>query len=212
MKNKTIDSQSFFRTFNANHTNDSFDIYVDEKLFNTDLLYKDFSVYTPITEGKHIVSLTLNGDSNIVTTREIFIKSHKIYTLIISINTKNLLSNLYFIEDIRKKIPNNCSLVRIGNFCLQKETLAFSFIDSTKSFKKVFSTAVTHYVSFLEGNFKMCSWYSQTHEHFIEDTELLFKPYRIYTIYIIGDGSSNYPFECVRSIDGSSFLSFIESP
>ncbi len=184
MKNQTICSQSFFRTFNANSTNESFDIYIDDKLFSKDILYKDFSAYVPITEGKHIVSLTLNGNATIIASRDIYIKYHQIYTLIIAINNKTLLTNLYFIEDIRKKIPTDNSLVRIGNFCSQKDMLIFSFSDSNKIFRKVFPTATTHYIAFAEGTFTICSNYTDNNDPFIPETELLFKPYRIYTIYI----------------------------
>ena len=208
MKNENISSQSFFRTFNGNCTNNSFDIYVDDKLFNRDLLYKDFSVYTPITAGKHTVALTLNGDSNIIINRDIYIKPYQIYTLIIAINSKTLSSNLYFIEDTRKKIPKDSCLVRIGNFCTEKEILELSFLENLRVFKKVFSASMSNYMRFNGETFTISTKYMHNKDSFISDTSFNFKPYRIYTIYILGDGSACYPFECLLSIDGSSFLSF----
>lgn len=208
MKNKKETSEAFLRFFHAFPSPISLDIYLDDVLYIEDFLYEDFSPYKPLTKGEHQLSITLHGQTELLCTRTIWISYEKIYTLIISTDFKTLAPGLYLINDVQRPIPNEHCLLRLGAFSDFPDLMTIQFVDQTLGFKKVSPHQISHYLSFPPHTYAVIGLAHEKNKPLCELKSLSLKVSRIYTLYLLGNGSKQYPFHFLLSIDGSSFISF----
>lgn len=208
MKKKTEAFEAFLRCFHALPSPISLDIYLDDVLYIEDFLYEDFSPYKPLIKGEHQLSITLHGQTDILCTRTIWMSHEKIYTLIITTDFKTLGPGLYLINDAQRPIPNEHCLLRLGTFCDFLDLMTIQFVDQTLGFRKISPHQISHYLSFLPDTYHLMALTHEKNDQICELKQTHLKISRIYTLYLIGNGSKNYPFHFLLSIDGSSFLSF----
>lgn len=208
MKNKKDTFEAFLRCFHALPSPVSLDVYLDDVLYIKDFLYEDFSHYKPLAKGEHQISITLHEQTNILCTRSIWISNEKIYTLIISTDFKTLGPGLYLINDAQRPIPNEHCLLRLGTFCNLLHLVNIQFSEQTLAFRKISPHQSSHYLSFTPGTYDITALTHEKNDTVCELKNSSFKISRIYTLYLLGNASDNYPLHFLLSIDGSSFLSF----
>lgn len=208
MKKKKEICDAFLRCFHALPSPISLDIYLDDALYIKDFLYEDFSDYKPLSKGEHQLSVTLHGQTDILCTRSIWMSHEKIYTLIISTDFKTSVPGLYLINDTQRPIPEEHCLLRFGTFCDLLDLVTIEFIDQTSSFRKISPHQISHYLSFVSGLYHIISLTHDKKDKICESKNTTLKSGRIYTLYLLGNGSKDYPLHFLLSIDGSSFLSF----
>lgn len=208
MRKKKETFEAFLRCFHTLPSPISLDIYLDDVLYIKDFLYEDFSPYQPITKGEHQISITLHGQTDILCTRSIWMSHEKIYTLIIATDFKTLGTGLYLINDTKRPIPNEHCLLRLGAFCDLLDLVTVEFVDQTLAFRKIAPHQISHYLSFMPDTYHTTASAHEKNEKICELKNISLKISRIYTLYLLGNGSKNYPLHFLLSIDGSSFISF----
>lgn len=176
-------------------------------------MYEDFTQYMLISQGEHIITLTLHDDLTPIYERNISLSPYKIYTLIFLTDPKhNDKTTLYLIEDIQRSIPPHHCMCRLGHFNYATPLLDFYFTDSTKkdTYKKVSCYEMTPYFPLLINTYSLNTTINLTQKSFITLKNLELKLDRFYTFYIIGNEKKETPPQILLSIDGNSYLRFIK--
>ena len=82
MSKKTTLPQSYLRLFHIAYTTPSIDLYIDDQKYHTDILYEDFTYYTPLTPGIHQVLITLHHNNETLYKRTVDLKKIQSYSLL----------------------------------------------------------------------------------------------------------------------------------
>lgn len=199
----------YLRILHAIPTSQSYDCYLDEKLYNKDLLFEDFTVYAPIPSGEHQIALCKHKQTEPVLTCSLSILPNKIYTLILTFKPHTDELEYYLLNDPAKKIPEDQLLLRFAPFA----QLDFSFelhLDEIKPiFKKQKLGKPSPYLAFSPASYHLQLFNLETQKVALLKEHCLLKPTRRYTAYLLG-GTEAFPLRLVLTIDGSSFLDFPE--
>ena len=207
MKEKVSKPYGFLRILHATASSDSFDIYLDEKLYTKDLLYEDFTVYKPLAVGEHVLSVCLHKEAAPFLTHPLWISSEKIYTLVITYDSHGETLQGYLMNDPQKKIPEEHFLLRVGDFSQHLMPLQLRLVDTKPLFKKIKPHECTPYLSFSPGTYTAELTELGSQNIMSTKPNCILKLSRYYTLYLIG-GSKQFPNKLLLTIDGSSFLYF----
>lgn len=207
MKQKISVPHSFLRIFHAAPSSISFDLYLDDHLYEKDLLYEDFTVYKPLISGEHVLSICLHKKTEPLFTHSLWISPQKIYTLVVTYAPHSETLQGYLINDPPKKIPEEHFLLRVGNFSQYLMPLQLHFIDTKPLFKKIVSHQLSSYLSFTPSTYTAELIDLNLQKVVLTKANCILKLSRYYTLYIIG-GTQNFPTKLLLTIDGNSFLSF----
>lgn len=207
MKQNVHQPHGFLRILHAIPRPNSFDFYLDEKLYAKDLLLEDFTVYKPIPSGEHVFTLCLHKQTEPLLTRTLWISQEKIYTLVITFAPHTESFQFYLMNDPPKKIPEDHFLLRVGAFCQNPTLFQLHLVDTKPMFKKIASHQLSPYLSFTPDTYNVELIAIESQKVVATQANCLLKRSRYYTLYIIG-GTKNCPVKLLLTIDGSSFLSF----
>lgn len=201
---------SYLRLFHAIPTPESFDIYLDEKKYAKDLLYEDFTVYTPLTPGEHHLTVCAYHSTEALYERSLWISEHKIYTLVLAYLPDTPKIQGYLLIDPPKPIPEEHLLIRTANFSQHTAPMTLHLVDTKPIFKKIPLRQTSPYLGFLPTQAPIELADIDSQEILITKPSSNFKITRYYTLYLIG-GTEDYPLKWVQTIDGNSFLYFSEN-
>ena len=208
MAKKTVQAESYLRLFHiASHT-PSIDLYIDEQKNATDILYEDFTPYHALTAGTHSIIITLKDDTETLYERKINLSPYKIYTLLLLNEPKHPDQCLiYLIEDVRRSIKANECMCRLGHFHLQVEPLELHLkVDEQEILKKVGTYEMTPYFPLAANTYLLELIEKYTQALALQKKDLLLKPERFYTLYIIENTEKEFAPQLILSIDGNSYI------
>ncbi len=198
---------SYMRFFHALPVKYSIDIYIDTKLVFRDVLYEDFTDYIALCPGEHTINITHAKNPITVYSMIWYVPNKKIYTGIIAPKTKDGIGiEVYKIEDLIRPIPSNNFLVRLGHFSMTTPTIDAFLSDNTAAFKKVSCNELTNYTASKSGVHTLQIKDSKTENSLLMVPNIRLKTSRFYSIYVIGNGSKEFPLTLAIPIDGNSYL------
>lgn len=200
-------SYGYLRILHALPQVNSYDCYLDEKLYAKDLLFEDFTIYKPLPAGEHHLTLCKHKQTEDLITHPFWIAPNKIYTLLFTFEPYTQSIQYYLLNDPLKKIPADHLLCRVASFCQLQVPLELRVVDTHPLFKKLKNSQPSPYLSFMPASYTLELINTDTKKVVLKKENYLFKATRYYTLYLLG-GTKGFPTRFVRSIDGNSFLSF----
>ena len=207
MSKKELSPLSYLRFFHALPVKFNIDIFVDQKLVFRDIMYEDFTDYIKITPGEHTIHITQTKSPMTIYSLVWRIPAEKIYTALIAPQTKDSIGiEIYKIEDIQRVIPSNHFLIRSGHFSMNRPSIDTSLSENAPVFKRVGSSEVTNYISLEPNLYNLQVSDSQTGKLLIKLPRIRLKTSRCYSIYMIGNGTKEFPLTAALSLDGNSYL------
>lgn len=207
MKTQSTTPVSYLRVFNALLGSASYTLYVDEKKWAKDYLYEDFTSYQPLVPGEHLIKLCTYPKNETLYEHCFMISEAKIYTFVLSYPPNSTDIEGILIQEPPKPIPEDHLLMRCANFSQQTLPLMLHLIDTLPVFKKIPIRNAGSYLSFLPTCVTIELLETESQKVLASQKACLFKPYRYYTLYLIG-GTKPYPLKWVQTIDGNSFIHF----
>ena len=207
MPKKEIGQQAFMRFFHAFPSSDSFSLWLDEKPLATDLLYEDFTKYFSLSPGIHTLELRETTTQELLATKKLSLFNQKLYTLLLGAASWKLpVPVCYFLEDIRRPIPDGHLLLRLGHFAPTLHVIEVSLQEEKTLFHHVNYGELTSYTAFPPGEYTLSLRNALTHKVIFEKKHLKLKHYRSYSLYALGNGSPAYPHLTLLPLDGPSYL------
>lgn len=198
----------YLRFFNALPAQDAFDIYLDDKLLYNYFLYEDFTKYYPIPSGKHVLKLTQHHKEDILYEKKINLQRHQIYTGVLGSKYKTLDDyHIFCLEEPQKIIDPPRFGIRLNHFAQFDGVASLHLPEEPLPIRNIRYGQASSYLTrdLADASFLI----KETNE----ETELAtlspkkFKPGRLYSIFLVGNGTKSFPYKPVLSIDGFSYLS-----
>lgn len=207
---KHIAKQSFcyLRIFHALPTHESYDIYIDDQPLIKDILYQDFTKYFTIGDTHHTLTLCKHRSKESLLTQEIRLSTQKIYTLILYV-TLDSTPTLLLLNEPQKKIPEAHLLARAVNLSLLPTPLKLYFEETKPTFKRLDPGHYSSYLAFPTAPYQLCLQDPATEKIIYEKANILLKPTRYYSFYIVG-GLPSFPLQVIISVEGNSLYHFNE--
>ena len=202
---------SYLRMFQALPTSESFDFYLDEMKYAKDILYQDFTPYKPLEPGEHLFKVCAHQSTEPLYERSLWMGDGKIYTLVLAHPPNTSTMQGYLINEPPKAIPEEHFLMRVANFSTQTTPMCLHLVETKPIFKKVPLRQCGSYLGFVPTTAAIELLDVSSQDLLLEIPPLIFKPYRYYTLYLVG-GTEHNPLKCIRTIDGNSFLAFEDMP
>lgn len=192
---------SLIRILNASIDTLPVDVYINDKLAFNNISYKEFSKYLQMRKGNYRIDVCeANNKESCILKQTVRIEQGEVYTIAIIESNGNL--SLLVINDYSSKATSDdYSSFRVINLSPYIDAVDI-VVDEDILFKEIGYKEGTIYadVKINEYNVKIVNSYDLTPELKLK---IKFKPYRIYTIYIIG----NLPnLEILQSVDGNTYL------
>lgn len=215
MANSKNNAVCYFRLFNARPTKDAFDLYLDDKQVYSYLLYEDFTKYYPLPSGKHILKITYHHQIEPLYEKKINLQRHQIYTGVLAHKYKEPENfHIFCLEEPNKKLEGLHLGIRLLHFSQHEGTLCLSTPEAPLPIRRIrYGQASSYLVR--EANAYTLN-IEQSPEELTSDTETSgplailrnqkFKPGRLYSIFFIGEGTAQFPYKVILSIDGYSYL------
>ena len=119
---------------------------------------------------------------------------------------KEEILHLYALEDQRKLIQTPIALLRFGHFGKALGHIALSNDPEAPLFKNMRYAQLTSYTSLEPSKYAFDLYDQEEEKNLLHLKPKPIKKGRLYTFYLIGLGTKEYPYKIVRSIDGPSFL------
>ncbi|WP_180270715.1 DUF4397 domain-containing protein [Sporanaerobium hydrogeniformans] len=206
MQKKEMVPQAFIRFFHAFPSGESFTLYLDEKPLAQDLLFEDFTHYFSLEPGTHTLELRHTHTHEMITTKKISVFNQKIYTCLIAPASFKLLTPIcFFLEDIRRPLPDGHLVIRLGHFAATISRLELSLEEEKTLFRHISFGELSSYTAFPPGNYTLKLQEAATHTVLFTQSIKL-KPYRFYSVYAVGQGTKDYPYLAILPLDGPSYL------
>lgn len=206
MKHLTKQPFCYLRFFHALPTHDSYDLYINEQLFVKDVLYQDFTKYFTLGEAHHTLTLCKHRTKDILLTQEIRLSSQKIYTLILYATLYGT-PILLLLNEPQKRIPEEQLLARTVNLSLLPSSLKLYFEETKPTFKRLEAGHYSSYLSFPTATYQLFLQDAATEKIIYERLNILLKPTRYYSFYIVG-GLSHFPLQIIMCVEGNSLYHF----
>lgn len=207
MSSKKDTSLCYLRLFHAFTDSSAFDVYLDDQLIYSYFLYEDFTRYYPIASGMHILKITPHHQKETLYEKKVNLQRFQIYTGVLACKYKDPTTYHIFCLEEPQKILENAKLgIRLNHFARFESPITLHLPDEQLPIRNIRYGQASSYI--LKEPAPYCFTIQDTKED-MELTTLLskkFKPGRLYSIYFIGDGSKDFPYKPILSIDGFSYL------
>ncbi|KEI13825.1 hypothetical protein Z959_04945 [Clostridium novyi B str. ATCC 27606] len=200
-----IETKSFIRLLHASPNAPAVDVYFNNQIITPNLKYKDFTQYMSILPGIYNIKVFPAGklSSPIIDTR-IKIPSNKILTLVIGNTLNNILVLPY--EEAKLPIPPNNAYVKFVHLSPDTPNLDITLTNDTILFKNVGFEKATKYIPLKTGDYTIHAKPTGTNKVILTVPNIILKPNRFYTLYIIGNLNGNPPLQMLIPLDGNSYI------
>lgn len=207
MPTKKDTSLCYIRLFNAFTSSIAFDLYLDNQLMYSYFLYEDFTKYYPIPSGKHILKLTQHHKEDVLYEKKINLQRFQIYTGVLACKYKDPETyHIFCLEEPQKLLEPPRLAVRLNHFARFDGATSLNLSEEPLPIRNIRYGQASSYLV------KEPAPYTFIIKETSEENELTtlsskkLKPGRLYSIYLVGDGTKTFPYKPVLSIDGFSYL------
>lgn len=199
----------YIRFFHTYPTDKLFTLYLDDKPFRKEWGYEDFTPYIKCTAGQHLLCIKQLGSDTPYYEKRINVKANSAFTHVWAEHPKKeSVLHLFALEDTKKIINGPHSCIRLGHFSKPITKTKLQSGADHLFFKNIAYAGLSHYMPIEPNTYPLELFQIE------DDTPLAlckahkFKVGRLYTFYLIGNGSTHYPYKLIPTIDGPSFLTF----
>lgn len=207
MPQKKDTSICYIRFFNAFTSSHAFDLYLDEKLLYDYFLYEDFTKYYPIPSGKHVLKLTEHHKTEPLYEKKINLQRFQIYTGVMARKYKEPEAyHIFCLEEPQKLLEPPRLAIRLNHFAQFDGATSLNHTEEPLPIRNIRYGQASSYLTKEPGTYTFLIKETTNEIELTTLAEKKLKPGRLYSIYFIGDGTKNFPFKPILSIDGFSYL------
>lgn len=197
----------YIRFFNAFPAQDAFDVYLDDKLLYNYFLYEDFTKYYPIPSGKHVLKLTEHHKDTILYEKKINLQRHQIYTAVLGSKFKTFDAfHIFCLEEPQKNIDPPRFGVRLNHFAHFEGATSLHSPEESLPIRNIRYGQASSYLVREPANYTFLIKETQEEADLATLSQQKFKSGRLYSLFLIGNGTKNFPYKSALSIDGFSYL------
>lgn len=199
-------SYGYIRFLLATPLSETFNLFLDQQLIHKKWCFSDFTPYQSFPYGQHLLQIKTKKHNTLFYEKKINIKPHGCYTYVLSYHPKKQTLYLFHLEDLKKPFNPHHSFIRFAHFGIDYYALDFATHQGRLLFKHKAYSTLTHYSPIEPETYDFHT------APLLEELPPLSLPKhkiklgRQYTIYLIGNGTSAYPYTLLPSIDGPCFL------
>ncbi|WP_243116415.1 DUF4397 domain-containing protein [Fonticella tunisiensis] len=181
------------------------DAYLNDKLIASNLAFKGFTQYLPVTAGTYNIKIFPTGkrDNPVINTR-LNIKARSSFTVAVGGKLSNI--NLYIIPEVPPKAIPGKVFIRFAHLSPDTPNVDITLPDGTRLFKNVEFKEYTKYIAVDEGTYTLQARPSGSNKPLLHVPNIRLKPNRYYTIYAVGFTGGNPPLQALIALDGISYL------
>lgn len=197
----------YIRFFQTYATPKLLSLFIDDQIYHKNWSYEDFTPYFKLSSGHHVVCIKETKTDILLLEKKFNVKPSSAFTYLLSEHPKKeKLLHLFILEDTRKSICSPHAFLRFAHF--SKHTPAIKLQSGTEHlfFKNILYTQLTHYMPLEPGPYPFQLLDVEADHLLVHLKSKPIKIGRLYTFYLIGHQTKEYPLKIVRSIDGPSFL------
>ncbi len=193
---------SLVRVLHAVPNGEVVDVYINDTLFFSDLVFRQFSPYIYVPEGSYQISVyPANTRENPLVSRNIDVEKDKLITIAIAGNAGTL--RLLDIEEEFETPAKGKSETRVVNLVPNSPDINIIYNDSAL-FESIDFRDVTDYKEILPGIYRIDLELVENGK-IVRTTRVNINPDRIYTLYLLGNAAN---IEIFQSLDGASFIRY----
>jgi len=198
--------KSFVRFFNANAFVGPVDIYINGRLMAENLPFKRFTAYQRINEGFYHVAVYSAGQRrNPLQVEQVRVQNGQIYTMAV-IGTNQDVA-LKVVQDTKRQLDPTQSYVRFIQFSLNAPTMDV-LVDGRMVIRYLNDQEISRYLRVLPGKHNIMLKESGSNRVLLEEPNMLLRPGRIYSAYIVSNVNERKGLQIVLSMEGASYLHF----
>ena len=199
---KIQENKGFIRFFNALPSQKSVDIYLDNKLLNSNIQYKDFTPYIYVEYSdnkKYKIDIYETGTKKAIIRSTFRLPDESLFTLAITgdVGQETILD---IEEDIDQKTSSTQAIERFVNLS-PKLPVADIFFNDKQAVDNIDYRDETEYEYLNPGQYTVFVKEDLTGNP-LATVNLEYKANRIYTIYIIGNQPN---VELIQAVDGNTY-------
>lgn len=199
--------ESYIRILHASPNAPPVDVYANDVLIASNLKYREFTKYLPISSGAYIIKVYPTGKKdNLVLATNIYIPRNKIYT-IAAINKVNNLA-LLPIEDPQILIAPNKTYVRFVHLAPNAPSVDVKTKEGKALFKDISYKEISNYVPLDPGMYYINVYPVNSNKIVLAVPNIRFRPNKAYTIYAIGLVGEEPGLQVLIPLDGNSYIKF----
>lgn len=193
---------SLIRVLHAVPSGEVVDVYINNTLFFSDLVFRQFSPYIYVPEGSYQMSVySANTRENPLISRNINVDRNELVTIAIAGNVGTL--RLVNIEEGTQAPTEGKSKTRVVNLVPNSPDLNIRY-NGTVLFEHNDFRDVTDYEEIDPGIY-IIDLELVENGKIVRTTRVNINPDRIYTLYLLGNAAN---IEVFQSLDGASFIRY----
>lgn len=197
--------RSYIRFFHALPGASAVDTYINDKLAVRNLTYRQFSTYIPLLPGAYNIKLYVTGSKeNPILNKNIMIPEQVIYTIGIINNIGQ--TDLFPINDPKAEIDKTKTMIRFINLSQDSSSLDLKLPDGTVLFNNMQFKKIPDYKAVSAGRYTFEVYDSTTNKRVLIIPNMILKPDRFITVYVIGLAAGRPNLEVVLPLDGNTYL------
>jgi hypothetical protein len=198
-------TNSFVRGLHASPDAPAVDIYVNNNLIASDVIYKEFTKYFPLAGGLYNIKIYPTGKTtNPVIDQNVNIPPRTIFT-IAAIGMLSGIELSLIPEPPINRLPSE-TFVRVAHLSPNAPNVDVALPNGNKLFSDVEYREVTDYIRIRPGTYELQVKQAGTNNIILDvpNTNLRFG--NIYTVYLIGVANGKPPLQVLIPLDGSTYL------
>lgn len=200
---------SYIRVLHASPKSPAVDIYINDKPTITNLSYRHFSEYLPITAGTYNIAVYPTGkkDTPVLTT-SFSIPPNEIFTIAAIGTRPSDLSLLPLSEPQLEEPETGETYVRFAHLSPNAPAVDIAVPNGKVLFDDVSYKEYTDYIAVPNGTYTLEALLTGTDTPVLYVPNIKLKPRRFYTVYAVGLVGDNPPLQVLIPLDGNSYLEF----
>lgn len=203
---RQLNTQStFVRVLHASFGTPKADVYANGKLIAGNLGYKEFTPYVKLLPGNYMITVFKSGTTvNPVSDSQITLGANTIYTAAIIGRQPGI--EIYPVFEPRVPTPPGRANIRVVHLSPNAPAVDITTPDGKIIFANVKYKDITNYTSLSQGRHTIQARISGTSDVALNVPNIVLKPNRNYTIYIVGLAGEKPGLQVLIPLDGSTYL------
>ena len=195
---------SYVRVFHASPNAPAVDVYINKALVFSNISFKDFSEYIPLSKGEYEMEVyPANQKNTPVITENIQVPEKQVITVAIAGNLDDL-QVVPYIEGNAEDLPVNQSRVRAIHLSPDAPEVDI-LVNNNLAFDDVGFLDASDYIQLPSAIYDVTINIADTQD-IVLSLRPDFKSQKVYTIYIVGNPPD---LSGIQSLDGITFIRFI---